>query len=445
MVDIKNVLEKEFELNDLPVDKITIRKILNANEGARIRTWLSICSRCGLCAESCFVYLANNRDPRLSPAYKFKHTLGEMYRRKGNVTREFMKKCYKISWLQCTMCKRCSIFCPFGIDIATMIAISRSICHSQELRPQSLAEFSENCRNSGNHMGIPVEELIDTCEWMAEETEDELRGVEIPVDKPNPAYMYTINPREPVYYPQDISNAAIIFTAAGENWTIPSFGWDCTNLPMFAGDRNLAGQQVKNVYEKALELGAEKILITECGHAYRSLAFEGPYMAGYQGGKPPVEVVHFVRLIYEYLRDARIKIDPDKKIKTPVTYQDPCNVSRNGGLWEEARKIIPYIAEDFRDMSPNRDYNHCCGGGGGIMPMGPEYKPTRMASGRVKAEQIKATGAEIVIAPCHNCFDQINDLSEEYDLGVKALSLKEIIVESMIIPNHMKLEPDYDN
>jgi Fe-S oxidoreductase len=442
MVNLKEVLEKEFENNETPIDRDKIRGILAANDGARIRTWLSICSRCGLCAESCFVYLANDRDPRLSPAYKFHHTLGEMYRRKGRLTTEFLKQCYEISWLQCTMCKRCSIFCPFGIDIATMIAISRHICYSQGFKPQSLAEFSENCRKSGNHMDMPAEELVDTCDWMEEETEDEYKGVKIPMDKPQAKFMYTINPREPVYYPQDISNAAIIFAAAGESWTIPTFGWDCTNLPMFCGDRDLAGQQVRNVYEKALELGAEKILITECGHAYRSMAFEGPYLAGYKDGKPPIEVVHFVRLMYEYLRDGRLKIDPAKKIKDPITYQDPCNVSRNGGLWEEARKIIPYIAEDFRDMTPNRDHNHCCGGGGGIMPMGPQYKPVRMASGRVKADQIRATGAKIVITPCHNCFDQINDLSEEYNLGVKALALKEILVESMIIPDHMQLAED---
>ncbi|MDJ0816190.1 MAG: (Fe-S)-binding protein [Desulfobacterales bacterium] len=442
MVDITEVLEKEFENNDTQPDPDKVRSILTANHGARIRTWLSICSRCGLCAESCFVYLANDRNPKLSPAYKFHKTLGEMYRRKGKLTPEFLKKCYEISWLQCTMCKRCAIFCPFGIDIATMITVSRHICHSQGYKPKSLSDFSENCRQSGNHMAMPVEELIDTCDWMEEETEDEYQGVKIPVDKPNVKYMYTINPREPVYYPQDISNAAILFAAAGESWTIPTFGWDCTNLPMFCGDRDLAGQQVRNVYEKALELGAQKILITECGHAFRSLAFEGPYLAGYQGGKPPVEVVHFVRLMYEYLRDGRIKIDPAKKIKAPITYQDPCNVSRNGGLWEEARNIIPYIAEDFRDMSPNRDHNHCCGGGGGIMPMGPKYKPVRMATGRVKAEQIRATGAEIVITPCHNCFDQINDLSEEYDLGVTALALKEILVEAMMVPEHMKLEEE---
>jgi Fe-S oxidoreductase len=211
---------------------------------------------------------------------------------------------------------------------------------------------------------------------------------------------------------------------------------------MFAGNRNLAGRQVKNVYEKALELDAQHILITECGHAYRSLAFEGPYLAGYPDGKPPVKIVHYVQLIYEYLRDGRIKIDPNKKINAPITYQDPCNVSRNGGLWEHARKIIPYIAEDFRDMAPNREHNHCCGGGGGIMPMGPDYKPFRMASGKVKADQIRETGAKIVITPCHNCFDQVNDLSEEYELGVTALSLKEIIVESMIVPGHMQLETE---
>jgi Fe-S oxidoreductase len=442
MVDIKDVLQKEFESNKSLLDKTELRKILDANNGARIRTWLSICSRCGLCAESCFVYLANDRNPRLSPAYKFRHSLGEMYRRKGNISREFLEKCYEISWLQCTMCKRCSMFCPFGIDVATMISIARNLCYSQGFKPRSLSKFSENCRKSGNHMGIPAEELIDTCVWMAEEAEDDYQGVEIPVDKPNAKYMYTINPREPVYYPQDISNAAIIFTAAKESWTIPAFGWDCTNLPMFCGDRDLAGQQVKNVYEKALELGAEKILITECGHAYRSMAFEGPYLAGYEGGQPPVEIVHFVRLIYEYLKDGRIKIDPDRKIKVPTTYQDPCNVSRNGGLWEEARRIMPYITEDFRDMSPNRDRNHCCGGGGGIMPMGPKYKPVRMVTGRIKAEQIRATGAEIVVAPCHNCFDQISDLSEEYDLGVEVLSLKEIIIEAMIVPEHMKLEDE---
>lgn len=424
----------EATLNTPEPDPQKLREMLEANNSARIRTWLDICSRCGLCAESCFVYCANDRDPKLSPAYKVKATLAEFYRRKGQVDADFLARSYDTLWLHCSLCKRCSMFCPFGIDIASMMALARQMCCSQGVTPKRLAEFTENCNKSGNHMDLPVEELVDTCEWMMEETEDEYVGVTIPIDKHGATYMYTINPREPVFYPQELADAAIIMAIAGESWTLPTFGWDCTNLPMFAGDREAAGQQVRIVYEKAQELGCEKILITECGHAYRSMEFEGPYLAGYRNGRPPVEVVHFVRLLYEYLRDGRIKIDPAKKLKVPVTYQDPCNVSRNGGLWEEGRKIISYIAEDFRDMSPNRDHNHCCGGGGGIIPMGPAYKPVRIKNGKVKADQVSATGAKIVITPCHNCFDQISDLSEEYDLGVKAMSFKEILLECMIIP-----------
>jgi Fe-S oxidoreductase len=431
------------EAIEKPVDVRQIKNLLEANDGARIKTWLSICSRCGLCAESCFFYLANDRNPRFSPAYKVKNTLGLMYRMKGNVDRDFLKRCYDIIWGECTTCKRCSLFCPFGIDIATMISTARTICLSQGIVPEGLAKASVNYRTSGNQMGMSTEDFVETCTWMADETAEEIRGLTIPIDKQGARYMYTVNAREPMFYPQDLAMAAKILTVAEEDWTIPSTGWDCTNLPMFAGDRALAGQVVKLMYDKALELGVEKILITECGHAYRSAVFEGPYFAGCAGGKPPVEVIHSVRLFYEYLRDGRITIDPDKMLTEPVTYQDPCNVSRNGGLWEEGRQIIGYIAKDFRDMSPNRDHNHCCGGGGGYIPMGPEFKKRRMISGRIKAEQIKATGAKIVITPCHNCFDQVRDLNKEYELGVKVLSFKEILTEIMTIPEKFQpLEED---
>jgi Fe-S oxidoreductase len=142
-----------------------------------------------------------------------------------------------------------------------------------------------------------------------------------------------------------------------------------------------------------------------------------------------------VEIYAKYLREGRIKIDPAKKIKEPVTYQDPCNLSRNGNLAEFGRYIVSHLAEDFREMQPNREHNHCCGGGGGFIPMGPPFKKRRIESGRVKAEQIRATGAKIIVVPCHNCFDQIKDLSKEYDLGVKVLSFKELITETMIIPD----------
>ena len=421
-----------------PVDAAHIRGMLDDFNSARVEIWQDTCTGCGLCAESCFYYLSENRDPKLSPAYKLKSTFGEMRRKKGNVTRDFLDSCYETLWFKCTTCKRCSQFCPFGIDIASMISFARSVCHSQGIPKSGLTILAENHRDAGNHSGISTTEFIETCRWIEEEAQDEVRGTTLPVDQKNKKYMYTLNPREIAFYPQETALAAKILTVAEESWTLPSKGWDCTNLPMFTGDRKLAGDVANAVYQSALEMGAEKILLTECGHAYRSLVFEGPYLAGYPHGAPPVEVVHSVELFYNYLKEGRIKIDPAKRLTTTVTYQDPCNISRNGGLWKEARKIIPYLADDFKEMSPNRDYNHCCGGGGGLIPMGPKYKSRRMSSGSFKAEQIRETGAKVVITSCHNCFDQIKDLSEAYDLGVETFLFKELINDMMILPEKFK-------
>ncbi len=419
-----------------PVDVKKIQGILAANDGARMRTWLSICARCGLCADSCFFYLAKDKDPKLSPAYKAKISLGEMYKKKGKVSREFLDKTLDVVWGQCTACRRCSMYCPFGIDIATMIATARAVCSSQGVLPEGLARTTDNIRRTGNQMEVSTEDWVETCDWMAEEYGEEVGGLEIPVDKQDADYMYTVNPREPMYYPQDLGMAAEIFHVARLNWTVPSTGWDSTNLAMFAGNKVVAAIPVKNMYDKAIELGAKNILITECGHAFRSAKFEGPYWVGAPGGNPPVPVVHSVELFRDIMRDGKIKLK--HKFKAPVTLQDPCNVSRNGGLWDVMRELVDLLCEDFRDMSPNREYNHCCGGGGGFIPMGAPFKRRRMESGKVKAEQIRATGATTIIVPCHNCFDQINDLNKEYDLGVKVVAFKEIITELMVIPDDMQ-------
>jgi Fe-S oxidoreductase len=106
------------------------------------------------------------------------------------------------------------------------------------------------------------------------------------------------------------------------------------------------------------------------------------------------------------------------------------------------RELSRALCDDFVDMAPNREYNHCCGGGGGFIPMGPEYKRRRMASGKVKADQIKATGAKKIIVPCHNCYDQITDLIKEYDLDLKVVSFKELICESMVIPERFQVSEE---
>jgi Fe-S oxidoreductase len=147
-----------------------------------------------------------------------------------------------------------------------------------------------------------------------------------------------------------------------------------------------------------------------------------------------------VELFHDYIRDGRIKLK--ERLKEPTTLQDPCNIVRSGGLAQKNRRLAELLSDDFRPMEYQGNYNYCCGGGGGAMPMGGEMKKHRLKSGKMKAEQIRHTGAKIVFVPCHNCIDQIRDLSKEYDLGIKAIHFKDAITQLMEIPDEMI--PDND-
>ena len=434
--------EKYYEeLNELEVDKAALWKTIQNTCKSRLRTWLEICAHCGMCADSCFLYTANNKDPKQVPAYKIQSTLGEMVKRKGDVDNAFMQMVMDTAWAKCTGCTRCGLYCPHGIDMGIMFGYVRGLCYSQGFVPWELKIGSGMHRIYRAQMDITTEDWIDTCEWMEEEQQDEYPDLKIPIDKEGADIMYTLNAREPKHYPYDIAEAALLFHIAGENWTVPSKGWEETSLAMFAGDWAACKLQVEEVYDAMERLKPKRMVVTECGHAYRATVLEGPYWAGRKDGKPPVESIHYVEWVAEALRTGKLKIDPAKRIKEPVTYQDSCNYVRNGGLGDVAREIMSYIAEDFIEMSPNREHNFCCGGGGGLNGIG-RYRTERNIGLKAKRDQILATGAKLVVAPCHNCWDAIRDLEEVYHIGIKWSFLKPLLLDMVEIPEHLKAKEE---
>ena len=425
------------EMNNLDVDREKLWTMIKNTCKSRIRTWLEICSHCGLCADSCFFYLANNRDPKQVPSYKIQSTLGELIRRKGRVDSAFMQMAMETANAKCTCCNRCGMYCPFGIDTGAMFSYLRGLLFSQGFTPWEMKIGSGMHRIFRAQMDVTVEDWVETCEWMAEEYEDDWPGLEIPVDVENADIMYTVNAREPKHYPADIAEAAVLFHVAGESWTVPSEGWEETSLAMFAGDWEGAKLQVQSVYEAMERLKPKRMVVTECGHAYRATVIEGPYWAGLETGKTPVETFHYVEWVAEALRTGKLKIDPEKKIKEPVTYQDSCNYVRNGGLRDCAREIMSYIAEDFREMTPSKEHNFCCGGGGGLNGVGL-YREQRNIGLKIKRDQIIATGAKLVISPCHNCWDAIRDAEEIFQDGVRWSFLKPLLIDMLVVPDHLK-------
>jgi len=429
------------EMKDLDVDRDLLWKTIEKTCKSRMRTWLEICAHCGMCADSCFLYEVNGRVPEQVPAYKIQSTLGEIIKKKGNVDNAFMRRAMKVAWAECTCCNRCGMYCPHGIDTGIMFGYLRGLLYQQGFVPWELKIGAGMHRAYRAQMDVTDEDFVETFEWMVEEYEDDFPGLTVPVDVEGADIMYTVNAREVKHYPEDLAEAAILFHLAGENWTVPSKGWEQTSLAMFAGDWAACKMQVESVYDAMERLKPRRMVGTECGHAHRATVIEGPYWAGRKNGLSPAPAIHYVEWLAEALNTGKLKVDPEKRIKEPVTLQDSCNYIRNHGLKKATRDIMSHIVAPgyFIEMAPNKEHNYCCGGGGGFNGIGKFRKERNIALIK-KRDQIIDTGAKLVIAPCHNCWDAIRDLEEEYEIGIRWSFLKPLLIEMLIIPDHFKPE-----
>jgi len=403
------------------------------------------CVHCGMCNECCHYVLSHPDDPKMTPSYKADQ-LRKLFKAnhdwtgsvfpwwvgadKVPLTDDDLDKLKDIAFGTCTNCRRCTINCPMGVDTATLNRIMRGLLTNVGVMPEGVRVVSKDQWELGNQMGVLKEDYLDTLEWMSEELEEDLGHDEatIPVDKAGARIMYAINPREVKYDPRTIKEAALIFWAAGEDWTMPSEGWDNTNFGLFSGDDGLGGASAKREYDKARELGVEKIVISECGHGYRSTRCEG---VNWSGDAEAFPMESSVMTMIEYIKQGKIVVDPTKNPKR-VTFHDSCNNARSCGFFEEPRELLRMVTTDFQEMYPNRAENFCCTGGGGAMSMS-EYTPRRLKSAEIKANQIRSTGAEIVVTSCHNCVDGLSDLIKHYELGCEVKQLVDLVADALVI------------
>jgi Fe-S oxidoreductase/CheY-like chemotaxis protein len=404
---------------------------------------LGACVHCGMCTDQCHYVLANPGDPTYSPAYKADR-IRKLFKAhidwtgwvipwwvgaRSIYTDEELEELQDTVFGKCTNCRRCSLNCPMGVDMATFNRVARGLLVHVGVMPAGVAAVAKDQWEIGNQMGVLPEDYRETLSWMEEELRSEYHDptIEIPVDKPDADVLYAINPREVKYDPRTIAEAAAIFHSAGENWTMASDGWDMTNFGLFNGDDELGGAVASRVYDSVERLRARKLVISECGHGYRSTRCEGPNWAK-RDLSFPMESSVFTML--NYVREGRILVDRSRNAE-PVTYHDSCNLARSCGVTEEPRELLRLVAMDFREMHPNRAENFCCTGGGGAMSMS-EYAARRLQSARVKAEQLRATGAKIVVTSCHNCVDALFDLIRHYKLDMEVKLLVSLVAKALV-------------
>ena len=410
----------------------TINEVFDNEAGARLKVYVDTCAHCGLCSEACHFFMSRDRDPRFSPVGKVKQTIWEMLDKKGKVSVEFMKQAVQVAQTECNLCRRCVQYCPFGIDIAYMMSLVRRICHKLEITPLYIQDTAHSHSATMNQMWVKDDEWIDALQWQEDELRDELPQGRIPLEKEGADIMYSVIGPEPKFRTQLIYQAAAIMNEAGMDWTMPATpGWDNSDMAMYTGDSEMMGRLKRMHFDTAARLRVKRIVMGECGHAFRSVYDTGNRVLGWQ--MPPVPVIHALEFYWELLTQGKIKVA--KQFEEPVTFHDPCNVVRGRGLHEKAREVVRAFCPNFIEMTPNREHNYCCSAGGGVINCGPPFKNARVEGNRIKAEQLKATGVKVCIAPCHNCHGGLEDIIHKYELGIELKFLGEIIYDCMEKPN----------
>lgn len=426
----------EKELTEKALD------ILRHPADSKLITHLNACVHCGLCGTSCLFFKTLD-DPKYIPGKKV-DLVSSLYRRYCTTIGKVAPKLVHARDLDdamieemvdslygaCTMCGRCVKHCSIGVDIPFVVRTGRRMLATMGLVPKSLQATVDAAVNTGNNMGIPEEEYVDTIQWMEEEMQDEegFENAEIPLNQPGKDILYTLNPREPKFFPLSIAAAAKIFYAAGESWTLSSKMYDVTNYGYFSGNDEEATLIAKHMYEEVEKLGCKTLILGECGHGTRALRWESP---NYMHHTPEFQMTTLAELLEVYIKTGRIKLDKSLNTKK-YTIHDPCNITRNGGLFNTLRFVVKSAVPELIEMDPYGDDNFCCGGGGGMLAMS-EYNDRRLKVGKIKADQIAKTGANVVITPCHNCVDQLMQIELTYKLGVEIKSIAEVVADALVM------------
>ncbi len=242
----------------------TIKAVLPEKLSARIKVVLETCIHCGLCSEACQWYLSNDKDPTYAPVAKMRMTIWEMIKRDGKVDAEFIKQCARIVFTECNICHRCSLYCPYGLDVTFIIGMVRRICFLLGVIPQRQIDQAEAHMATLNQVWLSENDWIDSVQWQEEEVGVDYKDLQIPIDKEGAEVMWLPLGAEPKTGPYHIERTAKIMMAAGVNWTVPGRDvWDSSSMSMFVRDLVTMQRIVRGLYNNAARLRIKTMMLTE--------------------------------------------------------------------------------------------------------------------------------------------------------------------------------------
>lgn len=417
------------------------RELLVKNRGLQV--YLDICVRCGACATKCHYFLGTG-DPKNMPVARAE-LMRKVYRRyftplgrlfgplvgAEDLTERVLQEWYTYFY-QCSECRRCSVFCPYGIDTAEITRAAREILASIGVATRYITDVASNVYQHGNNMGIPAPAWKDNCEFLESELKEETgKDIRLPVDQEGAEVLF-LPPSADIFVNTDtMMGYAKVFHAAGVSWTTSTYCDEAANFGLFLDYRNLK-QINARVVEAARRLRVKKIIFGECGHAWRAALMMNTLNGPLDFLETPYPV-HICEFTLALIRRRALKLDKSANASKSVTYHDPCNIARAGGLLEEPREILRSVVLDFREMPANtiRERTFCCGGGGGLLS--EELMELRMAGGKVRADAVKTTGANTLATICAICKAQLRESLKHHQTGAEVVGVHDLVAKAIVL------------
>ena len=393
--------------------------------------YLESCIHCGLCAEACQFYVQTG-DPRYTPVWKLE-PFKQAYKReagpfsffykalnlKHRVTVDELEAWQHLLYDACTLCGRCSLVCPMGIDVASLIGMARHGMHRAGLVPKDLYALAQRAEDTGSPLGATPELFRETLNRLASE-----HSIDIPLDRAEADVLVTLSAAEISDYPESIVAMARVMNHAGYDWTYSSNGFEATNFGMLSGNTDWQRDMSMNLINAAIACKAGTVVVPECGHAYGAFRWQAANMYG----EPlPFRVLHIAELMAEAMEQGNLRVTP---VEQSASFHDPCQVSRRGGATQAPRTVLKQLGVELHELPGGGELNWCCGGGGGVMQIG-RADELRYAAFRLKIDQVEQAGADRLYTSCNNCRLNFSDCGEHFHWDTRADSLLELVADNL--------------
>lgn len=402
--------------------------VLKEQIDAPVAAFFNSCVHCGMCAEACLFY-TETKDPKYTPIHKLE-PLRRVWKQEYTFWGRYMKafgmskpvtdaelgEWSELVYDSCTLCGRCSMVCPVGNDLAYMIRKLREGMAAAGHAPEGLIGATKRAVTIGSPMGVKLPALQAQIRHIEEDT-----GLKIPVDETGADYMCLLSSMEIMNFPEYIESLAKIFHQAGVSWTISSEAFEATNSGIQIGVSEIAAELVQRIVDAAEKLKVKAVISPECGHAYMAIRWDGPNLIG----RPfTFRVVHILEVLDELRAQGRLKTSGKEQQR--LTYHDPCQIARRGGVLEQPRRLLDMVAADLVEMPEAGVMNWCCGAGGGVSS-NERADDLRLKAFNRKKAQLDAVQADALVSACSNCRINLEEGLEEYHMDMPVLSLTETI------------------